>query len=371
MRLVDRAMVGLLVTLATAGCAMELDAEDAELDEMEIVNGGGDNPQTSAVGMLVFPSGTCSASMIANDLALTACQGGAQNLGEVDISGVRKGVRVYRDVGHVDLFALQLRAPLPIGGSTSGYARGIDRAPLTGGEIVLCHGYSGGRLRQGQFEVADVSGGYLHLRGRPNPNLVDYEVSREDRGGFCERDGSIAAILVRETMSGVALAVPAHDLDPALDNVRYVASVSRRRGAVKLRDDLAQRFITADMGGLTVGARAQLQATDDRRQSFYLDKLGNPPGGGTEWYRLVGAWDGRCLVSTGTSLLRETCNGQRREQVFYLQVERPNGLDRYRLRAVGGSVDADPSGGTAPGFIAVAPSSAASSQLWEMWLSPY
>ncbi|HEU5061199.1 MAG TPA: hypothetical protein VFU21_31930 [Kofleriaceae bacterium] len=356
-----------------AACATQIDIEEEpELGEEEIVNGSADNPQTSAVGLLSHPAGgTCSASFIANDLALTSafCEGTTA----VDVSGNRVAVRVFRNMGATDVVALQLRGPVPLRGSTSGYSRGLDRTKLAIGDVVVCHGYDGGRLRRGSFEIVDMDSSQYFLAGRPNVNLVDAEVSREDRGGYCERDGSIAAILIHETDSqtGVAIAAATHSLDPAVADVRYAAEVARKVAAVKLRDDLAQRFITSDLAPQTVGARAQVPATDDRRQSFYLEKVATPPAGGTEWYRMVSAWDGRCLSAIGSTLHREACNRQRREQMFYLNYEQPNGAGRYRLLAVGGSVDADPTGGTAPTIISVAPSSRSPSQYWEMWLTRY
>ncbi len=367
----------LFAVVTVAGC-VEVDDPELELDEASIVNGAARAPEAFGVALV---SSSCSATMITNDIALTTSGCGVTgNLVVVGTSRSKvRNVRVPRRSTGDDaaIVAIQMQKPLALingnGLTTSDFLRTVDTRPLKQGDSVSCRGFSGGRLRDGLFDVIDGSSDTLvKLRGRQAGGGNLWQVSKQDLGGFCARDGGgIAAILTGETGIGdIAQAIPVHDLAGGLNDMEVARDASQDGVAIRLRDDKAQRFLTAMPNTDRVMAQAA-PSTDpgQRDQAFYLDKITNPFAQGT-WHRLVDARSGRCLTVVNASFLtQQTCNTSSRDQMFFIGSTQVNGFDRYIVFGTGGQADAD---GAPSVAMRSTPSSGAilGSQQFEMWLTP-
>ena len=365
----------LFAMVTVAGC-VEVSDPELDLDEASIVNGAARPADAFGVARV----SSCSATMITNDIALTtlACgvPGNAVEVSPTSRSKVRN-VRVPRRSNGDDaaIVAIQLQKPIPLitsgGLTTTGFRRSVDPTPLKQGDSVSCVGFSSNTLTAGLFDVIDGSTDKLYrLRGRQAGGGHLWQVSKQDLGGFCARDGGgIAAILTGETGIGdIAEAIAVHDLAGGLNDVEVARVASLGGVAIRLRDDKQQRFLTAVPN--TASVRAEAQASPDRGQrdqAFYLDKISNPFAQGT-WHRMVDARSGRCLTSNGSVLTQRSCDTTNRDQMFFIGYTQLNGFDRYSVFGTGGQADAD--GAPSVAMRTNAPNTPpVRSQQFEMWLT--
>lgn len=359
-----------------AGC---VDMEEPELasDEAFIVDGSSRAPDSMGVALV---SKSCTATMVSNDIALTTgpcgIAGGTVAVG-TSTAKIRN-VRVPRRSNGNDaaVVAVQLTKPLTLaaagGASTSGFSRAIDPKPVKQGESIICMGYSKETattfgLRSAVFDVIDGSTDTLYRLRSRQAGGVTPSISTSDLGGFCARDGGgIVAILSEETGLGdIGKAIAVHDLAGGMVDMEVAREASRNGVAVRLRDDKAQRFITARPNLDQVIATATASTDPGQRdQAFYLDKITNPFAQGT-WNRLVDARSGRCLTSVNGVLAQRRCNTTNRDQMFFVQATQVNGFDRYIVYGTGGQADADGS----PSVAMRTNTPALGSQQFEMWLT--
>jgi len=355
----------LSLLLSTAACGGD---DEIASSPSAIINGWSRDPRTFPVGL---SDASCSLSMIGPDVGFTSRDCAAKTK-TVTLDGKSSSVRVQRDmvIGTAGLtryvegpiVAVQLQRSI-----SKHPGLGIDKTPLASGEVVDCFGYSGGRLRSGSFRIGDISKGLYYLRGMRSGSGVPYEVSGEDVGGYCQRDGSyeIAGILVQETQHGVATLAPVDHLKSGHGDMLYAASAARQGIAVRILDEAGHQYLTARLG--TLGLHTAGHYLDDRQQAFYLDEVTSPPAGGFDWYRLVDVATGQCATVTGgtPAVIQSVCDAKLKNQMFLAEHSYLNGKEVYRFHGSGGVIDRI--GGSVP--VSINPASQAGTQWWNMWLT--
>jgi hypothetical protein len=355
--------------LSTAGCG-GVEGVDDEIasSSSKIVNGWSRDPKSFPVGL---SDGSCSVSMIGSDVGFTSRDCAARSK-TVTLDVMSSSVRVQRDmvVGtagstrHIEgpIVAVQLRRSI-----SKHPGLQIDKTPLRSGEVVDCFGYNGGQLRSGSFRVGDIVKGIYYLHGLPSRSGLPHEVSSQDVGGYCQRDGkfAIAGILVQETKQGVATLAPANHLMAGREDMLYAASAARQGVAVRILDEARRQYLTARLH--TPGLLTSGRYSDDRQQAFYLDEVTNPPGGGFDWYRLVDVATGQCATVTGgtPAVIQSPCDAKLKSQMFQAEYKYVNGKGIYRFHGSGGVIDRI--GGSVP--VSITKASQASTQWWNMWLT--
>jgi hypothetical protein len=308
-----------LAALFLLGC--EVDDVEVGADEASILNGGKLDPKIYGVARYLRSAGLrCSLSLLEADLGVTTRD--CLEKGTLELASATSKVKTWRGTtwtGIGSLVIVQSAKPLPVNGPS--YSRWFDKRPLAMNEVVYCYGYGDGDFRFGSFEVIDMddptdpTSYQLQAIG-----FNGYETLQADVGGFCQRDGNdIAAVVSKPSTGGVFPAIAAHRLDVAVTDWRAGAAAARARtGAVFFRNPANDERMTA-LGGGTHDVRMEGPAVASGDQAFFLEKA-TVPWGGSDWFRLISAADGRCVVDRGLNQYvgRASCSGAR-EEYFQLR----------------------------------------------------
>ena len=343
---------GAVVTMAglSTACGGETTEPTGEVDTATsaIINGNGDDEKAMGVG---YSSAGCSVTLLAPNIGLTLRQCANVNGSEVELAGTRAKSRVVRELvtdqqnreTHPELRVVQLHRNLPVAGKP--YSKGLDPTPLSVNERVFCRAYERrGRFRQGIFRVVDGSSDTeYYLTGVLGTGAGIPEVSPHGIGGYCERDGTITAILATATHSGVARAIPVHKLGPAVQDARYAEEASRHGVAVRLLDRSTSEAVTAGPGTVLAAMTPAItgRGADSRTQAFYLEPVSPSlaPNNQAGYRRLVDVSTGQCITArVGHNLPLQPCERSRSEQMFYMDDRNDGTWDYYSFTGPLGSI---------------------------------
>ncbi len=340
----------LIIVALCAACGGEAE-EDVGVVGVEtsaIINGRTDDEKMMGVG---YSSSGCSMTLLAPNIGLTPARCAPLSGSEVELAGTKVKSRVVRELvtdqqnrtTHPELRVIQFRRELPVVGQP--YSKGLDAKPLSVDERIVCRAYERpGRFRQGTFRVVDGSSDTeYYLTGVLGTGAGIPEVSPHGIGGYCERDGTIAAILATATNNGIARAIAVHDVIPAVKDARYAEVASRHGAAVRLLDRSETNAVTAGPGTIlsAMARRIRGRGADTRTQAFYLEPVSPSlaPNGQSGYQRLVDVSTGQCITArVGHNLPLQPCERSRTEQMFYMDVRNDGTWDYYSFSGPLGAI---------------------------------